>query len=122
MSFAIGITQQGATGGLLSGNHMQSLFLPPGVTTKALLRLFAAGPVLKLICFVFAGLLFQFPGLLLASLAGVGAANFLKHPAPWLHGLTSGGKIACCYTILAQYATCCTGTALLLSMQHATAS
>lgn len=39
-----------------------------------------------------AGVLFQLPGLLLASLAGIGAANFLKHPAPWLHGLTSGGK------------------------------
>lgn len=39
-----------------------------------------------------AGLLFQIPGLLLASLAGVGAANFLKQPASWLHGLASGGE------------------------------
>ena len=39
-----------------------------------------------------AGLLFQFPGLLLASAAGIGAANFLKDPAPWLQCATSGGQ------------------------------
>ena len=39
-----------------------------------------------------AGLLFQYPGLLLAGLVGVGAANWLKTPAPWLKALTSGGE------------------------------
>ncbi|KAL0039433.1 hypothetical protein WJX79_008119 [Trebouxia sp. C0005] len=58
MSFVIGITQQGVTGGLLSG------------------------------------LLFQLPGLLLASACGIGAANFLKDPAPWLRCVTSGGLAA----------------------------
>ena len=39
-----------------------------------------------------AGLLFQYPGLLLAGLVGVGAANWLKSPAPWLKAVTSGGE------------------------------
>eukprot|EP00891_Asterochloris_glomerata_P000418 jgi/Astpho2/418/e_gw1.00011.213.1_t len=56
VSFAIGVTQKGTTGGLLTG------------------------------------LLFQYPGLLLAGLVGVGAANWLKSPAPWLKALTSGGE------------------------------
>ena len=37
-----------------------------------------------------AGVLFQYPGLLISALVGAGAANFLKHPAPWLHGAVSG--------------------------------
>ena len=45
-----------------------------------------------------AGILFQYPGLLIAALVGAGAANVLKHPAPWLHGLTSG---ACCQSMQA---------------------
>lgn len=40
-----------------------------------------------------AGFLFQFPGLLIASLAGWGAAKFLRDPADWLIGLTSGGDM-----------------------------
>ena len=41
-------------------------------------------------CGAAAGILFQYPGLVIAALVGAGAANVLKHPAPWLHGLTSG--------------------------------
>ena len=37
-----------------------------------------------------AGTLFQYPGFLIASLVGAGAASFLRNPAPWLHGLLSG--------------------------------
>ena len=37
-----------------------------------------------------AGVLFQYTGLIIASLAGAGAANWLKDPAPWLHGVLSG--------------------------------
>ncbi len=40
------------------------------------------------------GILFQYPGFLIAALVGAGAANVLKHPAPWLHGLTSGARPA----------------------------
>jgi len=41
------------------------------------------------------GVLFQYPGFLIAALVGAGAANVLKHPAPWLHGLTSGAGPGC---------------------------
>ncbi len=41
---------------------------------------------------VCAGILFQLPGLLLAGTCGIGAANFLKNPAPWLRCVTSGGE------------------------------
>ena len=44
-----------------------------------------------------AGFLFQFPGLFLASVSGIGAANFLKDPAPWLRCLTSGGEHDACF-------------------------
>ena len=44
------------------------------------------------LCAAAAGILFQYPGLLIAALVGAGAANVLKHPAPWLHGLTSGAR------------------------------
>ncbi|CAL8468154.1 g7693 [Coccomyxa elongata] len=36
------------------------------------------------------GVLFQYPGFLIAALVGAGAANFLKHPAPWLEGIVAG--------------------------------
>lgn len=36
------------------------------------------------------GVLFQYPGFVIASLVGAGAANFLKHPAPWLEGIVAG--------------------------------
>ncbi|EIE20647.1 CHR family transporter: chromate ion [Coccomyxa subellipsoidea C-169] len=36
------------------------------------------------------GVLFQYPGFLIASLVGAGAANFLKNPAPWLEGIVAG--------------------------------
>lgn len=55
LSFALGITQKGVTGGL------------------------------------FSGALFQYPGLILSAIVGVGAANYLKNPRPWLLGLTAGG-------------------------------
>ena len=45
-----------------------------------------------MLCAAAAGILFQYPGLLIAALVGAGAANVLKHPAPWLHGLTSGAR------------------------------
>jgi hypothetical protein len=48
-----------------------------------------AAYMLALVC---AGLLFQLPGLLLAGGCGIGAANFLKNPAPWLRCVTSGGE------------------------------
>ena len=48
-----------------------------------------ADHMLALVC---AGLLFQLPGLLLAGACGIGAANFLKNPAPWLRCVTSGGE------------------------------
>ena len=41
-----------------------------------------------------AGALFSYPGLLIAALAGVGAANFLKDPSPWLNGLLAGARTA----------------------------
>jgi hypothetical protein len=47
-----------------------------------------------MLALVSAGLLFQLPGLLLAGACGIGAANFLKNPAPWLRCVTSGGEIA----------------------------
>ena len=37
-----------------------------------------------------AGVLFQWPGFLIAALAGAGVANFLKEPAPWLRGIIAG--------------------------------
>lgn len=37
-----------------------------------------------------AGALFQWPGLLIAALAGAGVANFLRDPAPWLRGIIAG--------------------------------
>ena len=46
--------------------------------------------MLALVC---AGILFQLPGLLLAGACGIGAANFMKNPAPWLRCVTSGGEI-----------------------------
>ena len=39
-----------------------------------------------------AGALFQWPGLLIAALAGAGVANFLKDPAPWLRGIIAGER------------------------------
>ena len=36
------------------------------------------------------GGLFQLPGLIIMSLVGVGVAEFLKAPAPWLRGATAG--------------------------------
>ena len=36
------------------------------------------------------GFLFQLPGLVIMTLVGVGAASFLKTPAPWLRGATAG--------------------------------
>ena len=44
----------------------------------------------SLICKLNAGLLFQYPGLLIAALAGAGVAKFLRNPAPWLKGLLAG--------------------------------
>jgi uncharacterized membrane protein AbrB (regulator of aidB expression) len=37
-----------------------------------------------------AGVLFQYPGFLIAALVGAGAANFLKHPAGWVQGIVAG--------------------------------
>lgn len=36
------------------------------------------------------GILFQYPGFLIASLCGAGVANFLRNPKPWLRGLLAG--------------------------------
>lgn len=58
LSFALGTTQQGVLGGLVSG------------------------------------ILFQFPGALLSSLAGIGASRALKDPPAWLHALTASGLSA----------------------------
>ena len=41
-------------------------------------------------CWYKSGVLFQYPGFLIASLVGAGAANFLKRPAPWLEGIVAG--------------------------------
>lgn len=54
VSFAIGVTQKGIPGGLLSG------------------------------------MLFQYPGLMMMSLAGAGAAEILVDPAKWLRGVSAG--------------------------------
>ena len=54
VSFAIGVTQQGIPGGLLSG------------------------------------MLFQYPGLMMMSLAGAGAAEVLVNPDDWLRGISAG--------------------------------
>jgi len=54
VSFAIGVTQKGIPGGLLSG------------------------------------MLFQYPGLMMMSLAGAGAAEILVNPADWLRGISAG--------------------------------
>ena len=54
VSFAIGVTQKGIPGGLLSG------------------------------------MLFQYPGLMMMSLAGAGAAEVLTNPDDWLRGISSG--------------------------------
>lgn len=45
---------------------------------------------------VWAGVLFQYPGFLIAALVGAGAANFLKHPAPWLEGIIAGAATPRC--------------------------
>jgi chromate transporter len=54
VSFAIGVTQKGIPGGLLSG------------------------------------MLFQYPGLMMMSLAGAGAAEVLVNPDGWLRGISAG--------------------------------
>merc|ERR1712216_883062 len=54
VSFALGVTQRGVLGGLLSGG------------------------------------LFQYPGLILMTLAGAGAAEALTNPSSFLKGLVSG--------------------------------
>ena len=54
VSFAIGVTQKGIPGGLLSG------------------------------------MLFQYPGLMMMSLAGAGAAEVLVNPDDWLRGISTG--------------------------------
>ena len=54
VSFAIGVTQKGIPGGLLSG------------------------------------MLFQYPGLMMMSLAGAGAAEVLVNPDDWLRGVSAG--------------------------------
>ncbi|CAK0787139.1 hypothetical protein CVIRNUC_010355 [Coccomyxa viridis] len=36
------------------------------------------------------GVMFQWPGFLIAALVGAGAANFLKNPAPWVKGIVAG--------------------------------
>lgn len=36
-------------------------------------------------------MLFQFPGALLSSLAGIGAVHALKDPPAWLHAITASG-------------------------------
>lgn len=69
LSFAMGTTQQGVLGGLLSG------------------------------------ILFQFPGALLSSLAGIGASHMLKSPPPWLHALTASGLAAVGVALVASAAT-----------------
>lgn len=58
VSFALGVTQRGVSGGLLSGG------------------------------------LFQYPGLILMTLAGAGAAEALTNPSSFLKGLVSGLSVA----------------------------
>ena len=58
VSFALGVTQRGVLGGLLSGG------------------------------------LFQYPGLILMTLAGAGAAEALTNPSSFLKGLVSGLSVA----------------------------
>ncbi len=36
------------------------------------------------------GALYQYPGLILMSIVGAGAAQWLVHPAPWLRGVVTG--------------------------------
>lgn len=61
----------------------------PGPTTTQIS--FAIGAVKKGIPGGLAsGFLFQFPGLLMMSLAGASAADVLANPAGWLRGLTAG--------------------------------
>lgn len=43
-------------------------------------------------CCLAAGVLFQYPGALISSLAGIGASRFLRDPPAWLHAVTSGGE------------------------------
>ena len=58
VSFALGVTQRGVLGGLLSGG------------------------------------LFQYPGLILMTLAGAGAAEALTNPSSFVKGLVSGLSVA----------------------------
>jgi hypothetical protein len=71
------------------------------------------------------GLLFQLPGLVIMTLVGVGAASFLKTPAPWLRGATAGlgaaGVALVAASAFALTRGACRGDGLLLSLSAASA-
>jgi len=71
------------------------------------------------------GLLFQLPGLILMTLVGVGAASFLKNPAPWLRGATAGlgaaGISLIAASAFALTRGACKGEKLLLSISAVSA-
>ena len=45
------------------------------------------------------GALFQYPGLIMMSLVGVGAANFLVDPPAWFKGAVDGMRLIAANTI-----------------------
>jgi chromate transporter len=52
---------------------------------------FALGVVQKGVPWgLLSGILFQYPGFIIAALCGAGVANFLRNPRPWLRGLLAG--------------------------------
>lgn len=71
------------------------------------------------------GFLFQLPGLVIMTLVGVGAASFLKDPAPWLRGATAGlgaaGVALVAASAFALTRGACKGDRLLLAISSATA-
>lgn len=71
------------------------------------------------------GLLFQVPGLVIMTLVGVGAASFLKSPAPWLRGATAGlgaaGVALVAASAFALTRGACKGDRLLLALSAASA-
>lgn len=71
------------------------------------------------------GLLFQLPGLVIMTLVGVGAASFLKTPAPWLRGATSGlgaaGVALVAASAFALTRGACKGEKLLLAISSVSA-
>lgn len=72
------------------------------------------------------GLLFQLPGLIMMSLVGVGVADFLKAPAPWLKGgiagLGAAGVALVAQSAVALTAGVCKGDRVLVTLAAITAT